>query len=87
MSDAWALLAQDTYKGIIDGVVYGPHTVRRVFCSESTDPIIQVQDVSLRDFVAFAPDAYDVRLYPDVCHTIYSQYAIDLVHRSKTSNA
>jgi hypothetical protein len=27
MSDAWAILAKDTYKGVISGLVYGPHTV------------------------------------------------------------
>ena len=27
MSDAWAILAQDTYRGVINGLVYGPHTV------------------------------------------------------------
>lgn len=27
MSDAWAILAKDTYKGVISGMVYGPHTV------------------------------------------------------------
>ena len=27
MSDAWAILGQETYKGVINGVVYGPHTV------------------------------------------------------------
>jgi hypothetical protein len=30
MSDAWAILSKDTYKGIISGMVYGPHTVRDV---------------------------------------------------------
>jgi hypothetical protein len=30
MSDAWTILSQDTYNGIISGMVYGPHTVRAV---------------------------------------------------------
>jgi hypothetical protein len=76
MSDAWAILAQDTYKGIISGMVYGPHTVRSVMvlaqraCSVTH---CAPQDVSLRDFVAATPAAYDIRIYPDVCHTIYCQ--------------
>ena len=79
MSDAWAILAEDTYKGVISGMVYGPHTVCPVFvwqraaaiCSTQLDPFFQ--DVSLKDFVASTPAAYDVLVYPDVCHTIYCQ--------------
>ena len=81
MSDAWAILKQDTYKGIISGMVYGPHTVRAVISCRFTCRrchSLFAQDVSLQDFVASTPDAYDVRIYPDVCHTIYCQCVLTL---------
>jgi hypothetical protein len=76
MSDAWAILQQGGYKGVISGMVYGPHTVRcgAAAHTNACTRLIVLQDVSLEDFVAAAPAWLDVRVYPDVCHTIYSQY-------------
>ena len=74
MSDAWSILSQGQYKGVISGMVYGPHTVRCSTPAFARIRLTMAQDVSLEDFVAAAPTWLDVRVYPDVCHTIYSQY-------------